>query len=379
MKPEAARQLHQSVFLPKVTYAADIWWEAPYRNPSDMQNQGAVGFTKKHQAAQHISALNITGALCTSPTDVLDTHAGIFPVELKLRKAHHQAAIRLASAPREHPMRKLANREGKKAPVMHKSPLHQLFIMSKVQITDILPNPVTTELPTQLKKLHARIEEQREEAKSQERDWEASIKIYMDGSMKDGAVGAAAVLVREGREDRVLKVHLGPDKEHEVYEAEVLGQLGLQLLAWQHQVDNVVIFTDSQAAIRTLASGRAEHIAYAFADLNSLLTRVLTKHWGIRIDTRWIPGHEGVEGNKKADEVARQAVEEGGSPKKDLPKHLQDRIPVNPTAAKCTFKARMEKTWKDKMKDMPRKEQLEKLDPTYPSHDFFNKAKDLPR
>jgi hypothetical protein len=58
---------------------------------------------------------------------------------------------------------------------------------------------------------------------------------------------------------------------------------------------------------------------------------------------------------------------------------LQDGIPVNPTAAKHTFKARMEKTWKDKMKDTPRKEWLEKLDLTYPSHDFFNKAKDLPR
>jgi ribonuclease HI len=219
----------------------------------------------------------------------------------------------------QHPMTKLVNREGRKALVMHKSPLHRLFIMSKVQITDILPNPATTELPTQLKKLHTRIEEQGEEVKRQERDWEASVKIYMDGWMKDGVVGVAAVLVREGREDRVLNVHLGLDKEHEVYEVEVLGlQLGLQLLTQEHWVDNAVFFTDSQAAIRTLASGRAEHIAYAFADLNSLSTSVLTKHWGIRINTRWIPGHEGVEGNEKADEVARQAVEEGGSPKEDL-------------------------------------------------------------
>jgi hypothetical protein len=93
LKPEAARCLHQSVFLPKVTYAADIWWEATQRNQDNTQNLGAAGFTKRLQSAQRISALNITGALHTSPTDALDAHAGILLIELELRKACHRAAI----------------------------------------------------------------------------------------------------------------------------------------------------------------------------------------------------------------------------------------------------------------------------------------------
>jgi ribonuclease HI len=271
-------------------------------------------------------------------------------VELELQKACHWAAIRLASVPRKHPMRKLVDKEGKKAPVMHRSPLHKLFIMSKVHVTDLALNPATAELPVQLKKMHIGIEDSRDEAKKQEKEWVACIKIYTDGSMKDGVVGAAAVLTREGREDQVLKVHLGPDSEHEVYEAEVLGlQLGLHLLERERWVDDAVIFTDSQAALKTLASGRAEHIAYAYADLNTLLTRVLKKHRGIRIDTQWIPGHEGVEGNEKADEAVRKAVEEGGSPGENLPKHMQGRILINPMAAKRSFKTEMKRRWKEEM------------------------------
>jgi ribonuclease HI len=240
---------------------------------------------------------------------------------------------------------------------MHKSPLHRLFILSKIQVTDFVPKPETAQIPTQLKKLHVGIEERRDEARQQEKDWVACVKIYMDGSMKDGAVGAGAVLVRQGHEDRVLKVHLGPDNEHEVYEAEVLGlQLGLHLLEQERWVDNAVIFTDSQTALKTLNLGKVEHIAYMFADMNSSLTRVLRKHPGIRIDTRWIPGHEGVEGNEKADEVARQVVETGSSPSTDIPSHMRKGIPINPTAAKQTFKIKLESLWKEEMKDTPRRE-----------------------
>lgn len=52
--PEVAYRLHQSVFLPKVTYAADIWWEPIERKAGDSRNMGAVSFTKRLQSIQRI-------------------------------------------------------------------------------------------------------------------------------------------------------------------------------------------------------------------------------------------------------------------------------------------------------------------------------------
>jgi ribonuclease HI len=380
LKPEAARRLHQCVFLPKVTYAADVWWEPVSRNQTDTRDLGASGFTTRLQSVQRISALNITGALRTSPTDALDIHAGIFPIKLELQNACHRAAVRLATLPKAHPLRGLVDKEGRHQPDKHKSPLHHLFLSTGVAVDRFAPNPPSPTLPVTLRKLNVQIAEDKESAMEQEKDMSPDIKIFTDGSMKDGNVGAAAVLIREGCADRTLKVYLGSDREHEVYEAEVIGlQLGLHLLAEECFIHSVAIYTDNQAVLRTIQSGKAKLIPYAFSNLNSLLNKVLKEHGGLRVDTRWIPGHEGVEGNEKADEAARDAGENGSSANDELPKHLKGAIPINPTAAKRVFREGMESRWRDEMKGSPRLERLEALDPTFPSLKFFKKARELPR
>ena len=141
LKPDAARRLHQSVLIPHVTYAADIWWQAPSREGSKKRTKGAVGFTKQLQSIQRMSALNITGALCTTPTDALDVHAGIFPIELELQKACHRAAVRLASLPEEHPLRQTVQKESKRTPVKHLSPLHVLFCSTGIDTNRFAPRP----------------------------------------------------------------------------------------------------------------------------------------------------------------------------------------------------------------------------------------------
>jgi ribonuclease HI len=188
------------------------------------------------------------------------------------------------------------------------------------------------------------------------------------------------MLIREGKEDHTLKVYLGPDTEPEVYEAEVLGlQLGLHLLALEQFVSSMTFFIDNQAVLKTIQSGRAKLIPLTFVNLSTLLNRVLQEHKWIRIDTRWIPGHEGVDGNEKADEAAKDVGENGSSAPEDLPKHLRGRIPTNPTAVKRVCREGMEKRWKEEVRDSPRTERMENLDPTYPSLQFFKHARNLTR
>jgi hypothetical protein len=161
LKPEAARQLHQAVLIPWLTYAADIWWQAP--NKEGARTTGAVGFTKHLQSAQRTSAINITGALHTTPTDALDAHAGIFLIELKLCKACHRSAVRLASIPEEHPLRKTMLQESKKTPTRHLSPLHVLFKSTGIDANRFAPKPADKKLPPRLKELHVRVTDRRED------------------------------------------------------------------------------------------------------------------------------------------------------------------------------------------------------------------------
>jgi hypothetical protein len=56
-------------------------------------------------------------------------------------------------------------------------------------------------------------------------------KIYADGSTHNGQVGVAAILTRSGKPKRILHYHLGSAEEPTVYEAELVGLLGIHLEA----------------------------------------------------------------------------------------------------------------------------------------------------
>ena len=49
------------------------------------------------------------------------------------------------------------------------------------------------------------------------------VKVFLDGSCIEGKVGAATVRFCDGQEKRVARKHLGPDCEHTIFEAEVVG------------------------------------------------------------------------------------------------------------------------------------------------------------
>jgi len=69
----------------------------------------------------------------------------------------------------------------------------------------------------------------------------------LDGSCIEGNVGATTVLFHSGQEKRVARKHPGPDCEHTVFEAEVIG---LMLAAELIHVKLVMLGADSQVAIR---------------------------------------------------------------------------------------------------------------------------------
>ena len=81
----------------------------------------------------------------------------------------------------------------------------------------------------------------REDAIQMDKDDTAIWQVYMDGSGKDGWIGAAAVLYHNGRKVQSVCYRLGCTSEHTVPEAEGLAiVLGLELLRREKGVQSVL-------------------------------------------------------------------------------------------------------------------------------------------
>ena len=71
-----------------------------------------------------------------------------------------------------------------------------------------------------------------------------------------------------------------------------------------HQAVNVVIFTDSLSALQALenySSSQDRDICRLAQSLNKLLTS-----YDVQVTLQWIPGHEDVSGNERADRLAKE-------------------------------------------------------------------------
>ena len=141
--PHLMRQLFNVVAVPKMAYAADIWYMPVSKWQGRIQSSGSVGVTSKLASLQRMATLAITGALHSTTTDMLDLHADVLPVELLLNKICHQAYLQLASLAPIHPLQKLVYTCAKRYIRSHRSPLHELANIYDVdpQVVEIITLP----------------------------------------------------------------------------------------------------------------------------------------------------------------------------------------------------------------------------------------------
>jgi ribonuclease HI len=176
------------------------------------------------------------------------------------------------------------------------------------------------------------------------------IQVFSDGLVLGGKVGAAAILIRKDRPDRILHYHLGPKTKHMVHEAKLIGiVLALHLISTEKcNTTSCSIMVDNQAALKAFTSDMCSlghHLACKFLLLMNCLLKSRNKH-KFRLTLRWTVGYCGIPGNEKVDRKAKKVA--GGiiSDTKTLPLYLRKPLLTNPIAAKRKFNNNLIKRWK---------------------------------
>src|SRR6266540_1730281 len=75
------RRLYLAVALPKIMYGIDTWYTPPHKTPGTTKNAGSVSALRSLQKIQRVATIAITDALRTTPTDLIDAHAGLLSME----------------------------------------------------------------------------------------------------------------------------------------------------------------------------------------------------------------------------------------------------------------------------------------------------------
>ncbi|KAG2054172.1 hypothetical protein BDR06DRAFT_884733, partial [Suillus hirtellus] len=101
------KRLYNSVILPKMLYATDIWCSGLVAKGRGKQGgRGVRSFALQMARTQRMAMLIITGGLHSSASNMLDCHANVLPFQQALRKVCHQATLRMATLPNTHPLAK---------------------------------------------------------------------------------------------------------------------------------------------------------------------------------------------------------------------------------------------------------------------------------
>jgi ribonuclease HI len=115
------------------------------------------------------------------------------------------------------------------------------------------------------------------------------VVVFSDGSCIDG-VGVAAVLYKNGEEQRSAWLYLGPESKHTVFEVELVGAaMGAKMLNMEH-CGRYSITLDNQAAIQTTRRERAIPGQYLVNVVHRQLEGVVEQQAGVRVVMRWVPG-----------------------------------------------------------------------------------------
>ena len=215
--------MYYGATVASMLYVADVWCTPIWKTRRGAEVNMKLGVVKKLEGIQRRAAIQVTGVLCTTTSDLLFAHVNMSPMRLLLLTHCQRAARRLATLDECHPLHQIKCKASKLYPWRHPSPLHDILHISLKQGTVVETKDVCPRHPAWKVPFNIHIALSKEDTCKEDRKCEADIKIYLDGSGKDGKVGAAAIMYFGFRIPRMARFHLGSLKKQTVFKGECIG------------------------------------------------------------------------------------------------------------------------------------------------------------
>jgi len=201
------------------------------------------------------------------------------------------------------------------------------------------------------------------------------IQVFTDGSAQDGKVGAAAILIRKNRPNRMLHFHLGLEAEYTVHEAKLVGLLlAMHLIGTEQKgATSCSIVVDNQATLRAFNSELRKpghHLAHKILQLANRMQKCRSKH-KYSLLLRWTAGHISIPGNKLADSKVKRAAASHTTSHEHLPPYLRKPLLINPLAVIRKQNDDLKIEWKREWLKTEKGKRTLQIDDTTPSTKFL--------
>jgi len=383
MRGEFARRMYYAVVAPSMLYAADVWCTEGMEKGGVGKGRGTVGMVTKLERVQRAAALQATGALRTTPSDLLFAHADMPPMAHQITKICQNATLRLATVPDTHPLAREVKRASKICPKVYPSPLNSLFRATKINTDRLETIGTVSKHPSWKSPIPRTVAPTKEEALKAENENDADFKLYSDGSAHDGQVGAAAILQYGFRPTRVARYYLGPITKHTVHEAEGVGQLlAIRLLQTERaeiRHSDITLGVDSQSSIMAHDARKPRPGSHITEAVQQLYQKVKASRGNINLRINWIPGHKGIPGSEKVDEEAKKAAEGEHRNINSNFGLLKKGLPDSKSAARQQLNAKAKRQYVTAFQKSPRYNKIARIDPSTPSSRFRKDTTKLPK
>lgn len=293
--------IYERAILPIITYASSVWGQATETKY----------LLKQLQKVHRLASLGITGCFRTTASSTLLTIAKMQPIEYLIQE---KIGVTYFSIERNkflseqrlnvrQTIEKHLSVSANESPIQfaQRMCLAETGNIRKLRPIDSFPHPAD------MKQLNTSILSKEDAIKRASSVPTIKTSIFTDASKtKDGEVGIAAVTYPPSSSSAS---HENKARLHK-YETVHFGELAAIDMALkenflhQERGNDLIIYSDSQAAIKSLAN------AYSRTPIIHEIHESLRQYdeKGISVEFTWVPGHQGVKGNERADELAKSAI-----------------------------------------------------------------------
>ncbi|OQD93993.1 hypothetical protein PENVUL_c163G00911 [Penicillium vulpinum] len=354
----AMRKVYQGVIVPQMLWGLSACFCPAARS---MPRGELDKLTRELIKIQRRATILISGAFRGTAGAALDVEMYITPIKLRLHQMAEESAIRIPTGPQwacpqiaKAPPRNAAQRKlGGWSPteaIARKKPgclrrgerweEKRAFVLAPWQA----PLPCYVENRQTALDTHDSLQARR--------ILQQDIYLeFTDGSGADGYIGVSTANIHEASSERR---YLGTDSQSTVYAAELSGiEMALAKARRRseqegaEQAQEVVIFSDSQAAIQAVKNPQRPSGQYVLSVLyehvRAIRSRNQSQNRQTELNIRWIPAHSDVAGNEYADREAKGAAGLGAKlPAEGDPDNLITRLAA---AAKRGVRERTREKW----------------------------------